>query len=103
MKPMRAMVLEAAGSPLEPRERERPRPEPGQVLLRVEACGVCRTDLHLLDGELPYIMGQYMVLKRDALRAIGGLKSAEGQLVDDMYIGARMRAAGYTNRVAPMS
>jgi len=55
MKPMRAMVLEAAGSPLEPRERERPVPEPGQVLLRVEACGVCRTDLHLLDGELPDI------------------------------------------------
>jgi propanol-preferring alcohol dehydrogenase len=55
MKPMRAMVLEAAGSPLEPRERERPRPEPGQVLLRVEACGVCRTDLHLLDGDLPDI------------------------------------------------
>jgi propanol-preferring alcohol dehydrogenase len=49
---MRAMVLEAAGTPL--RERVRPRPAPGahEVLVRVEACGVCRTDLHVVDGEL---------------------------------------------------
>ncbi len=50
---MRAMVLEAAGHPL--RERELPVPVIGstQVLLKVEACAVCRTDLHLVDGELP--------------------------------------------------
>jgi propanol-preferring alcohol dehydrogenase len=47
------MVLDAAGSPL--REAELPRPEPGhgRLLLRVRACGVCRTDLHVVDGELP--------------------------------------------------
>jgi propanol-preferring alcohol dehydrogenase len=49
----RAMVLESTGGPLHLREREIPRPAPGQVLLRVHACAVCRTDLHVLDGELP--------------------------------------------------
>jgi propanol-preferring alcohol dehydrogenase len=50
---MRAMVLEAARTPL--REMELPDPEPGagEVLLEVHACAVCRTDLHVVDGELP--------------------------------------------------
>lgn len=55
----------------------------------------------LARGELPFIMGQLMVFRRDALRAIGGLTNVEGQLVDDMYIGARLRAAGYRNLVSP--
>jgi propanol-preferring alcohol dehydrogenase len=50
---MRAMVFEGVGRPLRAVEREVPRPAPGQLLLRVHACGVCRTDLHLLDGEVP--------------------------------------------------
>jgi alcohol dehydrogenase, propanol-preferring len=50
---MRAMVLEAACRPLALRELPVPTPGPGQVLLRVEACAVCRTDLHIVDGELP--------------------------------------------------
>jgi len=49
---MRAMVLEAAGDPLKLRDIPVPVPGAGQVLIRVEACGVCRTDLHILDGEL---------------------------------------------------
>jgi propanol-preferring alcohol dehydrogenase len=49
---MRAMVLEAARRPLCCVEREPPRPGPGEVRLRVLACGVCRTDLHVVDGEL---------------------------------------------------
>lgn len=52
---MRAMVLEEPGAPLRLRERPVPVPGPGQVLLRVSACGVCRTDLHVVDGELPDI------------------------------------------------
>jgi propanol-preferring alcohol dehydrogenase len=50
---MRAMILETKGSPL--REMSVPVPEPGanQVLIRVRACAVCRTDLHVVDGELP--------------------------------------------------
>ncbi len=49
---MRAMVLEAPGRPLVERELPVPSPGPPEVLIRVSACGVCRTDLHILDGEL---------------------------------------------------
>ncbi|WP_277812234.1 zinc-dependent alcohol dehydrogenase family protein [Chromohalobacter canadensis] len=52
---MKAMVLERRGGLLQERERPIPTPGPRQVLLKVEACGVCRTDLHLLDGDLPDI------------------------------------------------
>ncbi len=48
----RAMVLTAPGRPLALEERSVPRPRPGEILLRVHACGVCRTDLHIVDGEL---------------------------------------------------
>jgi alcohol dehydrogenase, propanol-preferring len=51
---MRAMVLEKPGQPLRAVELPTPSPAPGQVLVRVRACAVCRTDLHVLDGELPH-------------------------------------------------
>ncbi len=51
---MRAMLLDAPGRPLRAVELPMPVPGPGQVLVRVEACAVCRTDLHLVDGELPH-------------------------------------------------
>ena len=50
---MRAMVFSGPHRPLELRELPVPTPGPGQVLVRVRACGVCRTDLHIVDGELP--------------------------------------------------
>jgi propanol-preferring alcohol dehydrogenase len=50
---MRAMVLERPGAPLSFMERSDPRPAEGEVRVRVAACGVCRTDLHVVDGELP--------------------------------------------------
>src|SRR3954452_21361196 len=50
---MRAMLLQSPGQPLRSIELERPRPEPGEILIAVGACGVCRTDLHVADGELP--------------------------------------------------
>src|ERR1700694_1225911 len=50
---MRGMVVEESGRPLAERELPDPRPVPGEVLIRVHACGVCRTDLHIADGELP--------------------------------------------------
>jgi ceramide glucosyltransferase len=56
---------------------------------------------HLLGGELPFIMGHMMVLKREAITAIGGLESAEGQLVDDMFLGKRLRQFGYRNKLSP--
>jgi alcohol dehydrogenase, propanol-preferring len=49
------MVLHRQREPLEPAEVPVPEPGPGQVLLRVRVCGVCRTDLHIVDGELPDI------------------------------------------------
>jgi propanol-preferring alcohol dehydrogenase len=50
---MRAMLLEAPKRPLRETEWPRPKPGPGQVLVQVRACAVCRTDLHVVDGELP--------------------------------------------------
>jgi propanol-preferring alcohol dehydrogenase len=63
---MHAMVLETPGTPLKLLEVPRPAPGPDQVLLRIHACGVCRTDLHILDGELqhpklPLILGHQIV------------------------------------------
>jgi propanol-preferring alcohol dehydrogenase len=50
---MRAMVLEKARQPLVLRDVLKPKPKAGQLLVRVSACAVCRTDLHIVDGELP--------------------------------------------------
>ena len=63
---MRAMLFEKAGQPLRLVEMPVPQPGPGQVLLRVHACAVCRTDLHIIDGELsqprlPLILGHEIV------------------------------------------
>lgn len=52
---MHAMVLERPGAPLVMRERPVPAPRRGELLVEIEACGVCRTDLHVIDGELPDI------------------------------------------------
>jgi len=50
---MRAMLLDAPGAPLREADVAEPEPGPGQLLVRVRACAVCRTDLHVADGELP--------------------------------------------------
>jgi alcohol dehydrogenase, propanol-preferring len=50
---VKAAILKTAKQPLEINETPKPLPTPNQVLLRVRACGVCRTDLHIVDGELP--------------------------------------------------
>ncbi|MFH1605007.1 MAG: zinc-dependent alcohol dehydrogenase family protein [Pseudomonadota bacterium] len=51
---MRAMILDRPGLPLRLAKLPLPQPGAGTILIEVEACGVCRTDLHLVDGELPY-------------------------------------------------
>lgn len=66
MQLIKAMLLEKIGSPLVLREIPIPIPEKGQVRIKVEACAICRTDLHILDGELPppplpLIMGHQIV------------------------------------------
>jgi propanol-preferring alcohol dehydrogenase len=73
---MRAMHLIEPGSPLEPADVDVPEPGPGQLLLRVHACGVCRTDLHLRDGEveaghLPLILGHQIVASTEDGRRVG--------------------------------
>ena len=80
---MQAMVLDAAHAPLRQAELPVPRPGPDQVLLRVAACGVCRTDLHIVDGELtepklPLVLGHEIV---GYVEAIGD--GAEGFAIGD--------------------
>jgi propanol-preferring alcohol dehydrogenase len=63
---MQAMVFDRVGAPLRLTERPIPQPGPGQLLLRVHCCGICRTDLHLLDGEVagpapPRVLGHQVV------------------------------------------
>lgn len=79
------MVLAQPGAPLALTEREPPRPRAGEVLVRVHACGVCRTDLHVCDGELeepalPLIPGHEIV----------GTVSACGTGVRDLEVGQRI-------------
>lgn len=50
---MRALVLHAVGEPLRPETRPDPPPGKGEIRVRIEACAVCRTDLHVVDGDLP--------------------------------------------------
>jgi propanol-preferring alcohol dehydrogenase len=85
MAMMRAMVLERVGAALVPRERPVPRPGPGQLLIEVTACGVCRTDLHVVDGELPDIR-----LPIIPGHEIVGRVAALGAGVTDFAIGARV-------------
>jgi propanol-preferring alcohol dehydrogenase len=76
---MRAMVLHRTQEPLVMEERPDPPPGPGQIRARVEACGVCRTDLHVVDGELPnpklpIVPGHEIVGRVDAVGEAVGLK-----------------------------
>lgn len=81
----RAMVLDAPRSPLRLLCREVPKPGPGQVRVRVSACAVCRTDLHVVDGELPpqrpeIVPGHEIVGRVEAL----------GEGVDTLAVGDRV-------------
>ncbi len=76
-EPMHAMVLRRPRAPLAPAEIEIPQPGPGEVLIRIAACGVCRTDLHVVDGELaavraPLIPGHEIVGRVIAMGAGAG-------------------------------
>jgi alcohol dehydrogenase, propanol-preferring len=82
MKTMRAMVLQRPGEPLQLQERLLPLPSPGEVRLRVLACAVCRTDLHVIDGELP--QARYPVVPGHEIVAI---VEALGADVTDLRVG----------------
>jgi propanol-preferring alcohol dehydrogenase len=82
---MRAMILEAPRQPLRLAELPVPKPNSEQVLIRVHACAVCRTDLHIVDGELthpklPLVLGHQIV----------GTVEAMGERVDQFRIGERV-------------
>jgi alcohol dehydrogenase, propanol-preferring len=73
---MRAALLDAPGSPLRLADVPEPEPGPGRLRLRVHACGVCRTDLHLRDGELepgqlPLVLGHQIVGTTDDGQRLG--------------------------------
>lgn len=82
---MRAMLFEEVGKPLRPADLPVPRPGAGQVLIRVRACAVCRTDLHVIDGELsrpklPLIPGHEII----------GVVEQTGEGVERFSIGQRI-------------
>src|SRR5262245_53373862 len=82
---MRAMVLERQREPLRPTELPAPEPGPGQILVSVSACGVCRTDLHIVDGDLtepklPLVPGHQIV----------GEVAAAGEGADRFALGERV-------------
>src|SRR5262245_37030641 len=82
---MKAMILDAPGQLLHYRTVATPVPGPGQVLVKVAACGVCRTDLHVVDGDLleprlPIIPGHEIVGRVEAL----------GPSVDQLALGDRI-------------
>jgi propanol-preferring alcohol dehydrogenase len=91
---MQAMVMERAGEPLKLAELPVPEPGQNQILIKVAACGVCRTDLHVLDGELtepklPLVLGHEIVGRIEAL----------GPGVEEFAVGNRvgMPWLGYTD------
>ena len=82
---MKAMILERPGSALRRVDMAEPQPGPGQLQVAVSACGVCRTDLHVVDGELsepklPIVPGHEIV----------GRVSAVGAGVDGFALGERV-------------
>src|ERR1700737_2704213 len=82
---MRAMVLEEIGQPLALRDLPKPKVDKGQLLVRINTCAVCRTDLHIVDGELPnpklpLILGHQIV----------GRIEQVGENVDGFSIGDRV-------------
>ena len=85
---MRAMVLDKSAQALQLRDVPKPRPGRGQLLVRVNACAVCRTDLHVVDGELPnpklpLILGHQIVGR---VQAIGEEKDSKFQIGDRVGI-----------------
>jgi propanol-preferring alcohol dehydrogenase len=96
---MKAMVLTRVGEALQLIERPTPVPGPGQVLVKITACGVCRTDLHLVDGELenpalPIIPG-HEIVGHVAERGAGVINLRIGQRVGIPWLGGTCRSCRF--------
>jgi len=97
---MRAMILDEPGQPLRAADLPRPEPRPRQLLLRVHACGVCRTDLHVVDGDLlepalPLVPGHQIVGTVAALGEGAGASLAEGDRVGVPWLGGSCGACDF--------
>jgi propanol-preferring alcohol dehydrogenase len=88
---MRAMLLDAPGRPLRLADLPVPVPGRGQVLIQVHACGVCRTDLHIQEGELPDpklpLVGGHQVVGKVAGRGAGALRFQPGERIGVAWLG----------------
>lgn len=96
---MQAMVLEAVGRPLTLIERETPEPGAGQVLVEIDACAVCRTDLHVIDGDLPNpklpLVPGHEIVGRVISKGKGVRGLATGERVGISWLGLTCRACTY--------
>src|SRR5947199_7789077 len=93
---MRAMVLDKPKQPLQACDVPKPEPGRGQLLVRVRVCAVCRTDLHIVDGELPnpklpLILGHQIVGRVEQLgESVKGQSNASAARTSDFAIGDRV-------------
>ena len=101
MAAMRAMVLDKARTPLTMRERPVPAPGAGELLVEVAACGVCRTDLHVVDGELEHpklpIVPGHEIVGRVAAIGAGVSGFTLGERVGVPWLGATCGHCPYCN------
>jgi alcohol dehydrogenase, propanol-preferring len=99
MPTMQAMVLDRPQTPLVLRERPVPEPAAGEILIAIEACGVCRTDLHVVDGELPHpklpIVPGHEIVGRVAALGPGVKNFTPGARVGVPWLGAACGACPY--------
>src|SRR5881409_2678110 len=96
---MRAMVLDAPRQPLVAKDIPAPHPGPGEVRIRVGACGVCRTDLHVVDGELPNpklpIIPGHEIVGTDEERGFGAERFAIGERVGVPWLASTCGGCDY--------
>jgi len=98
---MRAMVLHSLKAPLRLEERAAPEPRAGEILVAVSACAVCRTDLHVVDGDLPNpklpIIPGHEIVGRVAACGTGVTQFAIGDRVGIPWLGGTCQTCSYCN------
>ena len=96
---MRLMQLAGPGAPLEMADRQHGRPGRGQILLRVSACGVCRTDLHIVDGDLPAlgrpVVPGHEIVGRVVETGPGAERFRAGERIGVPWLGWTCGSCGY--------